>query len=137
MNKSVEMSCGLEKSKIGWKLGELYMITGSHVLNRQKKSFWEIAKKDPWKFFKFFFSTQIIILWPLEGILKVGTKSEGVVSSWYISGILTLMDQVGEILSSQPPHGSQCHGYFSLKILSFKCTPFKKNVNCWSKKQFH
>ena len=36
-----------------------------------------------------FFSTQVIILWPLEGILKVGTKSEGVVSSCDISGILT------------------------------------------------
>ena len=48
------MSCGLEKSKIGWKLGELYVITGSHILNIQKRSFLEIAKKDPWKFLKFF-----------------------------------------------------------------------------------
>ena len=51
------MSCGLEKSKIDWKLGELYMITGSHILNRQKKVFWKLPKKTYENFWNFFFNS--------------------------------------------------------------------------------
>ena len=35
----------------------------------------------------------------IEGILKVGTKSEGVVSSWYFSGILTLVFNTSIIIN--------------------------------------
>ena len=83
--------------KIGWVIHDKRFT----YFEQTKKKFFGNCQKRPMKIFEIFFSTQNIILWPLEGILMVGTKSEGVVSSWYISGILTLIHS-DENLTSLP-----------------------------------